>query len=222
METLFKPDALYNSEILTFIDDNFTADKTRIENLSKGLLNLKEKLDLTKKFTYACMGNIEDITEDLLITMKNGGCIEIFFGIESGSEKILNFLKRNYTPDDVIRVVTLCKNMGIHTVTSFMLGLPYETKEDMEQTFSLIEKLPGNTGINIFTALPGTPVFNNAAKYNLTIAPHLPEEDDLEQFAYISNEYFTKEDVMNAYYKALGIHIRKSKRNYCCVNKETN
>jgi len=212
IEYLFNPDLSYGTNRVVFIDDNFTVDKNRIKNLADKLLNLKEKLNLADKILWEGTGHIEHITEDLLITMKTSGCTGIFFGIESGSEKMLKFLKRKYTPDDVIKVTTLCKKTGIQPITLFMVGLPYETKEDMEQTFSLIEKVPGNTGINIFTAFPGTPVFNNPKKYGLTILPHLPEEDNLNQNSYVCNEYYNTDEIMKAYYKALGLCIRKGKK----------
>ena len=211
VELLLQPNLSYKTENIIFIDDNFTIDRDRVELLCKELLNLKEKLNLTK-ILWGCNGRIEDLSEDLIITMRDAGCTTIFFGIESGSTKILNLLKRKYTPDEVINITTLCKNLGVHTITSFIVGLPDETKEDLEQTFSLIEQIPDMSGVCILTPFPGTPVFNNPEKFGLNIIPHLPEEDNINQCVWITNKYLTKEDIMSAYYKGVGICIRKSKK----------
>ena len=206
VKTLLEPDLLYSNKRITFMDDNFTVDKARVEKFCAELLNLKEQI------TWSCNGRMENINEDLLMTMQKAGCTGIFLGIESGSPKILNFLKRKYTPDDVIKFTTLCKKLGINTVTSFIVGLPYETQEDLEQTFSLIEKIPDTSGVFILTPFPGTPIFDNPEKFDLTILPHLPEEDNINQCVWITNKYLTREEILSAYYKGAGICIRKTKK----------
>lgn len=212
VETLFNPDLVYQTDNIIFIDDNFTIDIPRVKEFCKQITSLNEKLNLDKKLTWGCNGRIENMTEDLLITLRDAGCNSLFLGVESGSSKTLNFLKRKYTPDDVIKVTTLCKQLGIHTITAFIIGLPFETQEDLDQTFYLIEKIPDMSGVCILTAFPGTPVFNEPQKYGLTIFPHLPEEDNLNQCAWVSTKFLTKEDVISAYYKAIGICIRKAKK----------
>ena len=210
IELLFTSGFDYANNNIMFIDDNFTVDENRVKEFCKEISLLREKLG--QKIFWTCNARIEDITENLLITMRDAGCETLLFGVESGSEDTLKFLKRNYTPDDVIRVTRMCKNLGIHTISAFIVGLPYETKEDLEKTYDLIRKIPDISGVCILTAFPGTPIYNDPDKYNLTIHPHLPEQDNLNQCAWVSTKYLTKEEVMEAYYKSIGICVSKGKK----------
>jgi len=205
IESLFAPDLFYATNRIVFVDDTFTIDKNRVKNLCKEFIKLQTKF----KFSWGCNARLENITEELLITMKDAGCSAIGFGIESGSPKILKLLKRTYTPDDVIKVTRLCKKLGIHVDAGFIAGLPYETKEDMELTFSLMEKISGLPGLTILTPFHGTPVFNEPDKYGLTIFPHLPEENDIGKYAWIDNGYLTREEILAAYKKGLTVCFRK-------------
>ena len=205
IESLFASDLSYSTNRIVFIDDTFTIDKNRVENLCKELARLRNKFD----FVWACHARIENMTEELLITMAESGCCAIGFGIESGSPKILNFLKRKYTPDDVINATKLCAKLGIRVDTGFMVGLPYEEKEDLEQTFALMEEIPGLTGISILTPFPGTPIFNEPDKYQLTIIPHSPEENDINKYAWLNTGYLTGEEILAAYQTGLNICFRK-------------
>ena len=201
IESLFNADYSYIIKGISFIDDIFTFNQNRVKELCWELSNLRDKLNLKENFSWECSTRMENITEDLLKTMKDAGCERILFGIESGSPKILKRLNRKYTPDDVITVTKLCKNLGISPVTSFILGLPYETKEDLDLTFSLISRKKGPTGLSILTAFPGTEIFNNPQKYDLTIFAHLPEDAHHER-AWIENNYLTREEITKAYYDA--------------------
>jgi len=202
----------YASSRIEFTDDNFAMDGNRVENLCDELIKLNEKVNLKEKLSWSCVAHIENLNEKLLNKMKAAGCSIIGFGVESGSPKVLKRLNRKYKPSDVIRVTKLCNELKILPVTLFMVGLPGEAKEDLEQTFSLIEQIPGSSSFNIFTPFPGTPVFDNPQKYGITILPHSPEEDNMTQYSWIDNGHLNREEIMEAYYKGLGVCIHKAKK----------
>ena len=206
IESLYDNDLKYGTENVIFVDDIMTSDHERLNELCDAL----EKSN--NKIVWGCYGRIENINKDILIRMREVGCNSIFFGIESGSPKILNLLKRKYTPDDVLKVTNWCKEIGIRTQSAFIIGLPYETKEDLALTFKLIEKIPDSYVFSIFTALPGTPVYNKPAMYGLKILPHPPEDDNFNQASWIDNGCLTPEEVMQAYYRAVGLGLQKGKK----------
>ena len=212
VRSLFEPGLEYSNNRINFIDDIFTIDHNRVKEICNELTSMKKDLKLDDSFQWTAGGRIENITEDLLKTMKDGGCSIMFFGIESGSQRILDFLKRRYTQEDVVRVINCCKKLGIFTLTNFIVGLPHETKEDIDLTFSLIAKLEGHSGISMLTAFPGTDIFNDPAKYNLTVYPHEAQEDDFNQNAWVSNGCLTREEIVEAHNEGIGVCIRKGKK----------
>ena len=205
---LYGPEYNYKNDNLLFIDDILTFDHNYVKELCAQLDKLPEKR------SWLCYGRIENITKDLLSTMKRSGCGKIFFGIESGSQRILDKLKRKYTPTDVLKTLNLCKELGIETDTGFIIGLPYETKEDIKLTFDLMEKTPETATVSMLTAFPGTEIFNNPQTYGLDILPHNQEEDNMDLYAWVSNGFLTREEIMEAHTKSIGINIRKCKKNY--------
>ena len=204
IESLYCNNIKYGTENVTFVDDIMTLDQDRLENLCSALAKLG--------ISWNCSARIENMNESILMKMKESGCNGIFFGVESGSQRILKILKRSYTPDDVLRITNLCHKIGINTKSAFIIGLPYETKEDLDLTFKLIEKIPDTYIFSMFTALPGTPVYNDPDKFGLKILPHPPEKDNFNQYSWVFNGYIKTEDVMNAYCKTVGLSIQKNKK----------
>lgn len=94
---------------------------------------------------------------------KEAGCIYTFFGVESGSERVLRKAKKNYSTGEIFEKVTAAKQAGITTSISIILGLPYETKETIEETLRLLEDLSSDKeAINILGLYPGTEAFEMA------------------------------------------------------------
>lgn len=119
---------------------------------------------LSKKVQWGFEIRIDTASREMFKQAKDVGCIYTFFGVESGSEKVLKKANKGYSKDSIIEKVTAAKQAGIDSVNiSVILGLPYETKETIEETLKLIEKLPcDGVGINILDIYPGTEVFKMA------------------------------------------------------------
>jgi len=87
------------------------------------------------------------------------------FGIESGSQRILDSVKKGTTPQQAEEAVSLCKQVGIKTKAYYMFGFPTETRQEMEQTLGHAREL--NTDIACFLlvkAYPGTEMFRQLAE----------------------------------------------------------
>jgi anaerobic magnesium-protoporphyrin IX monomethyl ester cyclase len=140
----------YGTKGIYFVGDNFTIQKKRTIQLCE--LIRKSKLDIE----WACDTGVDQISRDLLKEMKSAGCRTIWFGVESGSPEILKKINRGITPEQVEHTIRLCKEEGVNTAVSFMLGIPGETAKDMQDTYKFAKKIdPTWCHFNIFIAYPG-------------------------------------------------------------------
>ena len=140
---------------LTFDDANFTAHKDRLIEICENII--KEGLGIK----WACSSTIVNLDDiNVLTLMKKAGCDVIFYGVESGNEEILNKVKR-VTKSKVKNVVNMTRKAGIKPHCSFMLGLPGDTKETMDETVNFaIELDPASASFSIAVPYPGTPMYD--------------------------------------------------------------
>ena len=97
--------------------------------------------------------------------MKEAGCYVISLGIESGSQEMLNRLRKGITIEQIKKAVRLCKKYGIRTRGYFIIGSPGETKETISQTINLAKELNLDYFmLSILTPYPQTTIFENALK----------------------------------------------------------
>ena len=97
-----------------------------------------ELLDRMKKenlnFSWVCLSRVNVLDEDLLGEMRSAGCHTIQMGVESADEKLLEKYTKGITPDQVRRVVGLCRKIGIRILAHYILGLPGDTVESIRNT----------------------------------------------------------------------------------------
>lgn len=145
----------YGTKGIYFINDNFTLRKKDAIELCN--LMIKNKLGLE----WVCDTRVDLVDDELLALMSKAGCKVIWFGVESGSPKVLQRIGRNTTPEQVEKAFKLCKKNGIKTACSFMIGLPGETLADMEVSLKFAKKLsPDYCQFNIFIAYPDSKLYN--------------------------------------------------------------
>jgi len=209
-------EALQKTEELkyfSFADDCLTLLPRRAREIARRIGALK--LDCT----WGCTGRIETLSEELVRELGAAGCRGMFFGVESGSERVLKRLGRRYKPENVYEIYLLCLRYGIRPYFSFMVGLPFETPDDLVLTYRLIERLEGvESGVHILTPLPGTPIFNEAAKYGLKIAGHNTAELDINNYSLADTEHLSREFINEAYRKAVGYSL-KALRKTATINR---
>jgi anaerobic magnesium-protoporphyrin IX monomethyl ester cyclase len=117
---------------------------------------VKNKLDLE----WVCDTRVNLVSRELLAKMKAAGCKAIWFGVESGSPRILQRINRNITLEQTETAFKLCREQGIQIACSFMLGFPDETRSDMEATLKFAKKLnPDWCTFNIFIAYPDSSLY---------------------------------------------------------------
>ena len=142
-------------------DDGFTTDIER----AKKICNLLIKNKVNILWSTITGIRVDRVDKELLKKMKEAGCYRVYFGIESGSQKILNRIKKGITLEQVRNAVKWAKEAGLEVAGYFMIGLPDETEETMQQTIDFAKSLNLDLAkISITIPLPATELFNELDK----------------------------------------------------------
>ena len=140
-----------------FIDEFFTVNKKRVLEICA--LIRERKLELP----WFCAARAQNLDRETLEAMRDAGCREISFGIESGNPEMLKRIDKAIDLKEAVRVVRLAKKVGIPIHTSYLLGYIGETEESIRDTIRLAKKL--NTQVAAFfiaSPLPGTRLYQEA------------------------------------------------------------
>lgn len=138
-----------------FVDDHFLLQPGRIEAICKGINETGVIIQ------WGCEGRVDSTVQHLFPAMAKAHCRTLMFGIESGSQKVLDRLNKEQTLAQVESAVNNAKQAGIEIVHGFfVVGSPDETLEDMRATFDFAARLPLDTfGFNRLCVYRGTPLW---------------------------------------------------------------
>jgi radical SAM superfamily enzyme YgiQ (UPF0313 family) len=152
----------YGVKRLIFFDDLFIWDKERLRQIVERF----ESDPLFCNVSVGCTIRAELVDEELAQLLKRLRVYGVGAGLESGSERILQYLKGpKASTEQNRRAVQLLHEHGIYTEASFILGSPGETVEDASQTVQFIKRVPLNDfGVHVLTPFPGTPLWDEAAR----------------------------------------------------------
>jgi len=188
MEFLVKK---FGAKEICFDDDTFTIGKERVINICKEI----RKRDL--KIEWSCFGRV-GLDEETLKELKMAGCEHIRYGVESGSQELLNRCKKNTSIEEIKKTFELTKKVGIRDYGTFMFGLPGETWKTVEQTINLaIELDPYAVQFSLVIPFPGTEYYYEVKKKNLLKATSWKEFDGGAK-SVIETEELTREDLEKA------------------------
>jgi radical SAM superfamily enzyme YgiQ (UPF0313 family) len=146
-----------------FVDDHFLLQPKRIQAICDGLVANGSTIE------WGCEGRVDSTCMELFPAMAKAHCRTLMFGIESGSQKILDRLKKEQTLAEVETAVSAAKKAGIEIVHGFfVVGNPDETEEDMRATFRFASKLRIDSfGFNRLCVYRGTPLWSEYVKRGL-------------------------------------------------------
>ena len=145
----------YGVREISFYDDTFTAFKANVLKFCR--LIRDKKIDIT----FSCMSRVDMVDFETLKAMREAGCHQIGYGIESASPQIMAAIKKPITLERVKSAVDDTRRAKIDVRGMFMFGNPGETKETMEQTLRLAKELRCDIAVfNIATPYPGTEMFS--------------------------------------------------------------
>lgn len=154
----------FNARHIAFGDDTFTLSKKRVAEICREIKS--RKLDIT----WSCSSRIDTIDRELLEIMKSAGCSAIYYGIESASDRILNYYNKRLSLEKAKEVIKITKKLKISAICSFIIGAPIETKREMEETLKFAIKLdPDYAQFSILTPYPGTEIYREAKEKNLLL-----------------------------------------------------
>lgn len=154
----------YSITAFNFWDDTFTTSKRSVTRFCEGLVQRYGE----KRFRWMCLTNIRTLDEDVLRALKRAGCWRIDIGVESGSDRILEEIEKGITTDQVRRIAKLIKDNGFSLHTFFMIGIPYETEEDVRRTIEFMQELrPDSVNLCTFTPYPGTRLYDYVIEHDL-------------------------------------------------------
>ncbi len=176
-----------------FADDVFTINRARTLELCKEIINRNFK------FKWSCLTRADRVDEELLHYMKRAGCELIFYGLESGSQRMLDFMNRNMKVTDMKKGMILTKKVGIKIHTFLMVGYPGENFQSLIETIKIMKEImPDEFSFTIAYPLPGTKLYNLVDLKDVNYEWDFPNE----------NKLIFKSDMSQA---ALRFFIRKTK-----------
>ncbi|NIO20155.1 MAG: radical SAM protein, partial [Candidatus Aenigmarchaeota archaeon] len=154
-------------------DDTFILNKKRVFEFCDKLK--KEKIDIN----WSCNGRINLMNEQLMKKMSESGCDSILYGIESGSDKILKKINKDFSAKMAREVIMKSKKYFPKIRTSFIWGFPFETIEDFKKTIELTEKVIFEWRIHanllILTPQIGTQIYNEYKNHVIPWSPSIPK-----------------------------------------------
>lgn len=194
----------YNIDSISFLDDEFVVHPIKINEFCDRMI----EGGLNKKIRWSCQTTVKTINRnpEILKKMKEAGCVLVRFGIESGSDESLSYLKNNLTTvQENYDAIKLCKKDGINTFGSLILGAPEENIDNILQTIKFIE----TSGINyvdvfVLTPLPETQAWHDYKRLGYLDEKYAwkyvfldPEGMNKEPTPIIRNKHFTSEQLYN-------------------------
>lgn len=196
-ERLYK---MHRYPYIAFVDDAFTASSERLLRICKLLKNRKIGVE------WSCESRCDAVSESILKEMHESGCIYIQFGMESGSQEILDKIGKRVTITQIENCVKWATQAGMEVKISYMIGHYPDTSDTITQTLKFAERLWEEYGVepapSINTPFPGTFQYAYAEKLGIKILTK-----DWSQYrcdnCVIETSHLTREEIQSFYYDAL-------------------
>ncbi|MEA3232170.1 MAG: radical SAM protein [Thermodesulfobacteriota bacterium] len=192
LETLYRKGIRF----FFFSDDTFTIQKKRTIDVCRMII--AKKLSIA----WQAISRVDMIDEEILYWMRKSGCIQISYGVESGSKQIRKMLKKNYSADQIENAFSLTVKYGIMSRAYFIYGCPGETEGTIEETIALIKRIkPLSVIFYILDIFPGTELYSDYKK-------KLAATDDvwlkrIEDILYFETDSFLTQDQVLAFGRKL-------------------
>ena len=164
----------YRVKHIEFLDDTFTFDRKRVMKICEEIISRGVDVE------WMCSSRVNLFDRELAFKISYAGCRCVYFGVESGSQRILNLMRKGITLNQAVKAVNLAKEAGINTVASFILGMPDESVDEANATIEFATRLsPDYAQFTICTPYPGTELYEYAVKNNLLLTRNWSKYDAL-------------------------------------------
>jgi anaerobic magnesium-protoporphyrin IX monomethyl ester cyclase len=160
----------YRPDQVRVVDDVMGIDRGWVRSWHDALLEKDAVIP------FECLSRVDLLDEEMARLLKDIGCRRIHFGAESGSQAMLDAMKKGTTVEQIYQATELCRRLGIETYLYMMVGYPGEEWSDLEQSVALLRATrPDAFSTTIAYPLPGTP-FHEAVRDRLALEGHtLPD-----------------------------------------------
>jgi len=181
----------YGVDEIYFDDDCLTQNKKRVLEMCR--LLVERGVDVK----WIVQARVDTVDREVLAAMKEAGCHYILFGVESGSPKMLEIMKKRITLDRVREAFKDCRELGIKTQAYFLFGVPGETNETIEETIEFAREIDADsTQFAIAIPHPGTQLYQTCMDNGWLVFDSW--EDFAAENSLIETEELTREDVERA------------------------
>ncbi len=142
-----------------FMDEFFTLDRKRVIGLCEHMI--KNKMDIT----WYASTRVDKVDAKMLALMREAGCRALSFGIESGSQKIVDNAKKGFNVEQALKTIKMVKEAGILVHLSMIIGLPGENQQTVDETIKFVKQAcPSMAQFNVAVPYPGTELYDLAQK----------------------------------------------------------
>ena len=156
----------YDFKSITFWDDTFTLNKKWIMEFC----DLYERENFVATIAACSRADIICRNEDMVERLASVGCDWFVIGFESGSQRVLDFLKKGTTVEQNLEAARICRKHGIKIFATYMYGLPTETKAEALATAIMIDKIaPEHPSMFYFTPIEGTEIYDACRDHGLLL-----------------------------------------------------
>ena len=206
----------YRVSMISFFDDLFVADRPRLEEM----IRILDRRKLLGKVRYTCSCRSNVVDDELARLLAKMGVVSVGMGLESGDDEILRFLKgKSAGVTENIRAINILKKAKIAVNGSFVIGSPYETREQAMRTYDFIRQSRLDLfDIYLLTPYPGTPIWDYATDRNL-VSDDMTDWSCLDVNVYrfpekaiILSEVLDRKEVINLYKKFRRLRFRRNLR----------
>jgi anaerobic magnesium-protoporphyrin IX monomethyl ester cyclase len=154
----------YRLEMIDIIDDNYLVRRDRALEIAEGLIRANARFAY---YIQTRTDQIDRVSDEDLATLARSGLRRIFFGLESGSAKVMRSVNKRLDFETVYRTAERCGKVGIRPSFNLIFGLPAEEEEDLRDTLAVVDRVgranpEADFFTNIFSPYPGSPIWPQA------------------------------------------------------------
>jgi radical SAM superfamily enzyme YgiQ (UPF0313 family) len=180
----------YMAKEVAFLDDNFTTDRDRVIDVCR--LLMEENFGIP----WSCEARIDAVDEEMLRMMKWAGCEFIAYGIESGSDRILQSINKRIDTRTITKIIRKTQEIGISIRGYFMLGFVGETEAEMLETIRFATFLdPDIATFSLLIPFPGTTDYIRAQKEGGSFDPLFFQKKIVPEFNFLDDPIYCPKDI---------------------------
>jgi radical SAM superfamily enzyme YgiQ (UPF0313 family) len=146
----------YPVEALYFADENLLVDRSRADELCHEMI----RSGISQRVQWAAQARADTVDEELLHLLREAGCLQLEYGFESGSQKILDSVNKGATVEANLTAARLTESAGIRYTANIMVGFPQETEGDIDETKRFLKSIkPSHILLSKLNVYPGSRIF---------------------------------------------------------------